>query len=407
MATKTIRNTIGAGLVTGLAAFLVYAFLPQPVPVDMAEIDRAPLTVTIDDEGKTRVRDVYRLSAPVSGRVLRIEADVGDKVIANDTILAHLLPTEPNFLDARALKEAEAKIRAAEAAVELARAEVAKSAAEVDFAAAELTRAKRLARNDTVSQSALDRAQLQARSSRAALASAKAEVTRREAELETARAVLVGPATPATVEAGNQTGVLSLRMPVSGEVLAVLQESESVVTAGTPLVEVGDPRDLEVVVDLLSDNAVKVSAGDKVLVDEWGGGASLSGVVRRVEPTGFTKVSALGIDEQRVNVIIDPVPGEAGWERLGHNYRVVVRIVIWHGDDVLRVPLSALFRLDREWAVFKVVDGHAEATRVKIGHRNTSHAEVLSGLKEGDQIVLYPGEEVEDGSPVEPRSARN
>lgn len=400
MVAGTVRKGIGAAIVAGFVLFLAWAFWPRPMPVDMATLARGAMHVAIADEGKTRVKDVYTVSAPVAGRVLRIEAEVGDTVVAGETVLVHLLPSAPAFLDARALSEAQATVRAAEAAVELARAERSRALAEVEYAKLDVERVRDLVERQAKSVAELDRVELALKVARAADARAIAAINQRQAELETAKAVLIDPATPETVEAGRTVGLVGIKAPVSGRVLAVLRESEGVISAGAPLIELGDPTRLEVVVDLLSTGAVKVSAGDTVEIVDWGGVGVLKGRVARVEPTGFTKVSSLGIEEQRVNVIIEPVAGSADWSRLGHGFRVQARIIVWSGEDVLRVPAGALFRLDRDWAVFKVVDGDARLTVVGVGHAAEDWVEVKTGLAAGDKVIVHPARAIADGVAV-------
>jgi HlyD family secretion protein len=396
------RRLITAVVGALFAASLVYAFWPQPVAVDLGAVTRGPLRVTVDDEGRTRVREVYVVSAPLAGRVLRIDSHVGDPVTAGDTVLATIEPNDPTFLDRRSQTEAEAAVKAAEAAKTLAAAELMRTRAELEYANAELKRARTLATRGNISQSSLDRAELEHKTRRAGVASAEAALKVRTFELETARARLIVPG-------GDRVGrespacCVQVRAPESGRVLRVLHESAGVVLAGTPLLEIGDPRDLEIVVDLLSTDAVKIAEGAQVIVEDWGGGAILAGRVRRVEPYGFTKVSALGIEEQRVNVIIDFADPPEKWRPLGHGYRVETRIVVWHGADVLGLPLSALFRDGDAWAVFVSADGIARLRRVAIGHRNSRRAEAVDGIQEGERVVLHPSDRVEDGTRIVPR----
>lgn len=379
-----------------VASTLAYAFWPQPVPVDLARLDRGELVVTIDGDGRTRVREVYVVSAPLAGRVLRIERHAGDRVSAGETLLATIQPTDPVFLDRRARAQAESAAKAVEAAFALAEAEQARAVAELDFAQAELRRAEELAKRGNVSQRDLDRAKLEVRTRKAALATAKATVEMRRFELETARAALIQPG-EAGSDGQGQLCCIDVISPVDGRVLRVIQESESVVPAGAPLVEVGDSTDLEIVVDLLSSDAVRVAEGAIVMIEDWGGGEILAGKVRRVEPYGFTKVSALGIEEQRVNVLID-FTGEAERRRdLGHGFRIEAHIVVWKGQDVLRLPLGALFRDGDRWAVFAAVDGVARLRHVAIDHTNGRQAEVTGGLEKGDAVILHPSDLVADG----------
>lgn len=381
-----------------VAGGLAYAFWPRPVPVSLGAAERGAMMVTVDEEGQTRVKEVYRISAPLSGRVARFEGDVGDMVVAGKTLVASIWPTEPTFHDIRTHTELEAGLKAAEAARDLAKAEVTRAEATHDFAEAEYRRIEPLAERGTVSKSVYDKARMEARTAAAALETARASLRVREFELQTARAALLDPGSPARRSA-NETCCFEVRAPVSGTILRIFQESEAVVQAGDPLVEIGDPKDLEIVVDLLSTDGVKVSPGDDVLIEGWGGG-ELHGRVRLIEPFGFTKISALGIEEQRVNVIADFTDPPEMWERLGHGFRVIARIILWQDDDVLQVPLSAIFREGGKWALFKVVDGRARLTAIDVGHTNSLRAEILSGVEAGDSIVLHPSDRVRDGTKV-------
>jgi HlyD family secretion protein len=393
-----------------LAAALVYAFWPKPIPVSISAAQRGPMLVTIEDEGETRVKEAYVISAPLAGRVARFEGDVGDSVSAGKTVVATIQPTAPAFHDVRTHSELQAAVRAAEAALDLAKAQVTSAEAAREYAGAEYKRAKQLTERGNMSRSALDRARMEARTKTAALAEAEAAVRVREFQLQTARAALLAPVSekpPAGTP--NPAGALccfKVRAPVSGTILRIYRESAAVIQAGAPLVEIGDPTALEIVTDLLSTDAVLVSPGDAVLIDDWGGDKSLNGRVRRVEPFGFTKTSALGIEEQRVNVIIDFTDPPKLWKRLGHGYRVVARIVRWRGKNVLKVPLSALFRDGADWALFKVVGGRARLTKITVGHINTESAEVKGGLKDGDRILLHPSARIIDGTRVTARASR-
>jgi HlyD family secretion protein len=382
-----------------LAGGFVYAFWPQAVPVDLGAVTRGTLRVTVDEEGETRVKEVYMVSAPLAGRVLRIEAEVGDAVVADETVLASIQETEPTFLDVRSTTQMEAEVKAAEAAMALADAEVLRAQAELDFARAELDRAEALAARKNISQRALERAQLEVKTRKAALATTQAALRVKRFELEMARAALIGPDIT-VVEAPNRRCCVYVRSPISGRVLKVYQESEVVVEAGAPLIEIGDPENLEVIVDLLSADAVKVEPGAEVDIEDWGGGATLKGRVRRIEPYGFTKVSALGIEEQRVNVIVDFVDPPAKWRRLGHGYRVDTHIVVWRGRDLLKVPLAALFRDGDDWAVFVLAEGRARLRRVKIGRSTSLQAQVLEGLDLGERVVLHPSDRIADGTRI-------
>ena len=375
------------------------ALRPGAVPVDLASVERGPLQVTLDEEGETRVRNRYMVSAPLPGRVLRIDLEPGDPVTAGETVLATFEPADPILLDARARAEAEARVRAAEAAVERTRAERTGAEASRDFAQRELERYQQLADTGLVARDRLESAQVEARTRREALRAAEFAVATAEHQLEVARAGLF----QARAGSAAPDGTIVLRSPIDGVVLQRLRESEAVVPSGAPLLEIADPTQLEIVSDMLSADAVQIDAGDPVLIDQWGGDAVLRGRVRRVEPFGFTKISALGVEEQRVNVIVDFEDPREAWKALGDGYRVEVRVVIWEGDDVLQVPTSGLFRDGDDWAVFRVQHDTAELRHVQIGQRTGLQAEVTGGLDAGDRIIAHPSDDVRDGVSVEPR----
>jgi HlyD family secretion protein len=379
-------------LILGLALVLVWLLRPRPVAVDFATIARGPLRVTVSDEGRTRVRDVFVVSAPLAGFMHRIELESGDEVIARKTVVARITRGDPAFLDLRSQTEARAAVRAAEAAHGVAAASTERAQAEQDFADSDLQRVRGLAARNSISQAELDAAERRAKTAAASLREAQAGRDMRASQLEQARARLLEPGSTRRQDA--QVAVFS---PVSGRVLRVLQESEGIVGAGTALIEVGDPRALEIVVDLLSTEAVRVVAGQRAIIEFWGGPQPLEGKVRRVEPFGFTKVSALGVEEQRVNVIIDITSAPQEWQRLGHGYRVEPLIVLWESADVLKIPLAALFRDGQYWAAFVVEDGRATLRHLTLGAENNLEAEVLDGVQAGDRVVLHPGDRVDAG----------
>lgn len=402
-----IRNIVGIVIAVIVLGVIGLAFMPQSVPADLVEVQRGALAVTVNEEGRTRVRDIYTVSAPVGGRVLRIRADVGDPVTERVTVVATIQPTDPSFLDARSMGQAEALAKAAEAARTLAEADVARAQAELDFAQSEYRRAKSLAAKGTVSQARLDKARLDMRTRAAALDEAKAAFKMRDFELENAQALLIQPGeADGDVDTGALGCCVPVRAPITGRVLRIMQESEAIVLPGAPLIEVGDAADLEIVVDLLSEDAVRVNEGDRVVIEDWGGPQDLNGTVMRVEPFGFTKVSALGIEEQRVNVIIDFEDPPEAWSELGHGYRLDTRIFVWEAEDVLKLPVSALFRDGDVWVVFREADGEAVLTPVEIGRRNALEAEVVAGLEEGHRVVVHPSDRVVDGVSLEPRGLR-
>lgn len=383
----------GLGLI--LVVALLWAFRPQPVPVDLTNVSRGPLVVTVNEEAETRIRDVFVLSAPVAGRLRRIEFDVGDEVFAGKSIVAQIEPVDPSFLDVRTETQAQAAVQAAESALLLSKAELQEAAAELEFAAGELRRAERLIESETISERALDDARRLFKIRSATVDTAQAAVNMRQFELAEANARLVSPAE--TQGEQDDCQCITITAPVSGRILRLFHESEVVVPAGDPLVEIGDPGSLEIVADLLSSDAVRVEAGQDVIIDDWGGPMPLSGRVRRVEPFGFTKVSALGIEEQRVNTIIDITDPPETWHRLGHGYQVDARIVLWRGDDVLKVSLTALFRDGPDWVVFVEEDGVARYRQVELGQSNGLEAEIVSGLATGDRVLLNPSDRVLDG----------
>jgi HlyD family secretion protein len=395
------RFVLWAAIACIVALALTYAFWPRPQLVDLGEVAKGPLTVTVREDGRTRVRDVYVVSAPVNGRLMRVTNHAGDDVVGGETIVAQLQPTDPGFLDVRTRAQAEAAVKAAEAAQALAAADVERAKAELDYANSELKRIEELARRGTASRAALDRARLQHRTTVAQLATLESALHVREYELERARALLISPSGEGA--GGSEPLFIPLTAPVTGRVLRVLQESESVVAAGTPIVQIGDPADLEIVVDLLSTEAVKVKAEAHAIISDWGGLKDLDARVRLVEPSGFTKISALGVEEQRVNVILDLTSPRAEWTALGDGFRVETAIVIWESQSVVKVPQAALFRRPEGWAAFVMRDGRARLTRVELGEGNDLETSVASGLEPGDRVILHPNESILDGARIAPR----
>ena len=377
-----------------LAVSFLYAFRPLPVAVDMAKAGVARIEVTVADEGIAEIRDVYRVSAPVAGHLLRVEREVGDAVIAGVTELARIEPSAPVFLDIRTETEARAAVEAASARKDLADAEWKRAQAELEYMSAEVERSRRLFGRGTIAKQRLDEAERSYRVAVADLLTAQAGRDQARHELEVAEARLVSPVSPAATT--SSCACLVLRAPVDGQILQVIQESETTLVPGDGIVEIGNPGDLQVVVDLLSEDAVKVSGGMPAVIEGWGG-PPLEAVVRRVEPFGYTKVSALGIEEQRVDVVLDFVDPPDRWERLGHGYRVDVEIIL---SDVegLSIPLGAVFRTGEEWSVFAVADdGTAVLKAVELGARNTEAVQVLGGLAEGETVVIHPSDSVTDG----------
>jgi HlyD family secretion protein len=380
-----------------VGVILAAALWPDALAVDIARVVRGPMEVTIDEDGDTRVRDRFVVSAPVAGRLERIELDPGDTVVKGHTVVARLAPAPPALLDPRTRAELTAAVAAAGAGADQARAERDRAAAVLERARTTLRRQRSLNEAGAVSRDDLDAAETAVKTADDALRSANMAVARADQETRLARSRLQTPAVPGRV--------VEVIAPVDGIVLRRLRESESVVPAGEGLVEIGDPHRLEIVADLLSTDAVQVRPGSHVRIEQWGGGDSLSGVVRLVEPAGFVKVSALGVEERRVNVIIDLAAPANAARGLGDGYRVEVRIVVWQAADVLKVPIGALFRQGHDWAVFLIQDGRAHVRPVRVGHRSGDEAEILEGLTAGDAVVLHPPDTLREGLLVEARQA--
>lgn len=406
---KHTRTILTLAAVAVVAAALAAALWPQPVMVDLGEVTRGPMQVTIDEEGRTRVAEPYVVSTPVAGRLLRVRVEPGDSVVEGETVVAHMRPTNPAALDLRTREQAEAAVQAAEAALRVARADRNAAAARLDLAQAELGRAEWLAEREIASPAALDRARQEARVAAAAVETAEAAIAMREAELANARARLIGFEDQGLAAALDATAPddIRVRAPADGRILRVFQESETTLPAGAPIVEIGDvEHGLEAVVELLSSDAVQVAPGNRVIIEDWGGPEALSGEVRRIDPVAETKVSALGVEEQRVPVTVAlacPPQARCG---LGHGYRVEARIVVWQRADALRVPSSALFRQGEGWAVFVAEAGRAVLRAVETGRSNGVQTEVLSGLEPGEAVILYPSAAVEDGVAIAERVLR-
>jgi len=356
--------------------------------------------VTVDDEGETRVHDVFTVSAPIAGRLQRTPLHVGDPVEAGKTVVARIEPADPALLDPRARAEAEAAVRTAEAAARYARAERERAVAEEDFAAAEVRRMRELHAKGVASEQSIDEAERAHRTAMAAVNAADAAIKMRDHELARARAALM---TPTKDTGGNAAcACIDLHAPVNGAVLSIEQKSEAVVQTGTPLIDIGDPAQIEIVADYLSNEAVSLRSGQPAIIDGWGG-APLNAVVQRVEPSAFTKVSALGIEEQRVNVILNITDPHAAWKTLGHGYRVDIRVIVWQADAVDIVPLTALFRHGDGWALFVDDGGRARLRPVDMGHRAGLKVEIRDGVAPGEQVVVNPSERIEDGTRLRSR----
>ncbi|MBX3437457.1 MAG: HlyD family efflux transporter periplasmic adaptor subunit, partial [Planctomycetaceae bacterium] len=385
----------------GVVGMIVYALLPKPVPVDLGAVERGLLQVTVDEDGRTRIKDQYVVSTPLSGRLLRIGLDVGDAVVAGETVIARIQPTDPDLLDPRARAQSEARVKAAEARLNQTASGLERAQATMDFAESELARIRKLRERNSATPSQLEEKEMQFRTSSQEFRAAKfaEEIARFELELE--RAALMRTQSDdqegdgaGRNESGGTNGEFVIHAPISGRVLKLFQQSATVVTPGMQLLQLGDPADLEVVVDVLSSDAVRIQPGAHALLDQWGGDVPLSATVRLVEPSGFTKISALGVEEQRVNVILDFDDPPEKRAALGDSFRVEAHVIVWEGPQVLKVPNSALFRHERQWAVFRVDDSRAHLQPVEVGRQNSLESEIVAGLNEDDRIVMHPSDQV-------------
>lgn len=393
------RRIIWLALALLIIAALVYGFSPQPGLVDIAKATRGPMQVSVGEEGKTRVIDRYDISAPVAGMTCRVDLDVGDPVEKGQALIT-INPLESQALDPRSRAEAEARIAAAASALYAAEQIVKSALAEKDLAEKELSRLQPLFEKGHVSQGQLDQAAATVETTRAASRSAQFAVDVARYELEAARTALSYTGVSGQ---DNPDANVQVRSPIDGRLLAIHQECEGVVAAGQPLLVVGDTRSLEVETDVLSADAVKIKPGMRVEFHRWGGEKPLQGQVRTVEPVGFTKISALGVEEQRVLVISDITSGPAQWESLGDGYRVEAEFILWQSDDVLQIPASALFRFNDGWALFVMQNAKAIRREVKVGQRNGLSAEILEGLTEGETVITHPYNTIEDGMAVKQR----
>ncbi|MBI3786085.1 MAG: HlyD family efflux transporter periplasmic adaptor subunit [Deltaproteobacteria bacterium] len=395
-----IRNLVLAGAAAAVLGLVVFVLRPAPVRVTVAPVQRGELQVSVDEEGSTRVRDRFVVTAPIAGRVARITLDAGDPV-QQGAVLTHMNPLP---LDRRAHAEAQAHLAAVEAQQSAADAQVAQARAALEQAQRSGARAHQLGKKGTISAEELELSELAETARQKELEAATFAARAAAFNVEAARAALLAPGGDTNqqfVSACEEEGeaCIELRAPVSGQVLRIPEKSERVVVAGTPLLEIGDTRTLEIVVDVLSTDAVKVRPGAVMWLDDWGGPVPLQARVRLVEPSGYVKVSALGVEEQRVNVIGDLVEPADG---LADGYRVEARIVVWEGDGVLKIPSTALFRRGEEWNVFVVENRRARRQAIEIGRRGTTEVQVVRGLDEQMQVILHPSDQIEDGVRVAP-----
>ena len=390
---KRILNTLILVLLAGAVIALLTMWLrPTPARVDSARASRGPMQVTVDGEGKTRVRDRYVVATPVAGQLRRITLRRGDPVVRGQVIV-QIDPVPLAPLDPRQRAEAIARVSAAEDAKREVDRLIERSKAIYDQARRDCERCEFLVRSGDVPRQELERAQTAVTTSFRDYEAAMSKAETAAHEVEAAAAALLAanqgqrPAAPA----------VKIQSPVNGKVLRVLEESERVVVAGAPLLELSSPAKLEVVIELLSTDAVKISPGALLLIEGWGGPEVLEARVRLIEPSAFTKVSALGIEEQRVNVVADlTTPSTA----LGDGYRVEGRIVVWQADDVLKVPVSSLFRRGESWSLFVVENGEARLRDVEVGQRTSFEAEIKAGLEVGAEVIVHPSNQITDGTRV-------
>lgn len=388
------RHPIIGAIAVTIAVLLVWGFWPKPVLVEAVNIKRAPLTVTIEEEGRTRVIDRFIISAPVDGVTCEVTRNVGDPV-RRDEMLLEIAPLEPQVLDPRSRAQAQANVEAAASALRAAEESSRAAAAPAHLAATELRRLRALLDKGLIAREAYDKTFTEATRTAAAQRSADFQVEVARYQLQAARSVL--DHTAGVTSAIERVPILS---PVDGRILKVLHECEGPVRTGHPLLEVGDPSALEVEVDVLSADAVKIKPGMKVLFERWGGDYPLQGVVRIVEPVGFTKISALGVEEQRVLIISDFTSPREQWQSLGDGYRVEARFMLWEDDAVLQVPTSSLFRFNEGWAVFVIENGRAVRRVVKTGRRTGLVTQILDGVRENQLVISHPSDAVEDGRRV-------
>lgn len=386
-------------IITAISALVllavIYGFRARPVPVDMEKAKRAPMRVTIDEEGKTRVKDRFVVTAPVAGYLRRISLKVGDRV-EKGQVVAELEPPRAGVLDPRSRAAAEAAVRSAEAALEVARRNARAAGADAEYARANLERTQSLLEAGYVSKNEMELAQTEAKRTGAGLLSAEAAVEVARFELEGARAAL-------RHWTGGADKEVVVRAPTEGRVLKLHRESEGMVAPAEPLMDIGNPDRLEITAEVLSTEAVRIMPGSPVIFERWGGEMPLTGIVRVVEPAGFTKVSSLGVEEQKTLVISD-ITSTEGWRPLlGDGYKVDARFIIWEGKDVLQVPASALFRKEAGWAVFAVKKDRAEERRVELGRQSGLAAQIISGIEEGETVILHPDESIRHGARVRQR----
>lgn len=394
----TSGRVLFAIAIAAALALGIWVMMPKPVAVETATVTKGKFVATVDEDGKTRIRERYVVAAPLPGRLSRVRLKAGDQVKADDAI-ATLTPSPAPLLDPRSRREAEERLGGAEAGRERSKAVVERAQAQAVQAKNDLDRARTLTERGAATAQALERAETAMRIAERELRAAEFQDHAAAHEVDQAKALL------AQYRNGGDTPPdrWVVTAPVSGLVLKVTQESETIVQPGTPILEIGDPRDLEIVVDVLSTDAVEIVPGAGVVIDHWGGPGELAGRVRRVEPAAFTKISTLGVEEQRVNVLIDVVSSAKDWAGLGDAYQLDTRITVFSRDDATIIPTGALFRTGDQWSVYAVQDGRAQRRTVELLRRSGRFAAVTAGVQPGDQVIVYPSDRVAPNVRVEIR----
>lgn len=396
------RKVVIWGLLAALIGLIAYGLAPKPIDVELGLVKHGPLTVYVMEEGRTRIPNRYIVSAPVSGNMRRVPLKPGDPVKAGETLLTAIEPGMAPLLDVRTKAQAQARVEAATASVSRAKETLEMSKTAAKFAQTNWDRVKSKATQGSISASDRDTIEREALMRDREVRGGEFGLQVAEYELAQAKAALLQMEAPPGSSGG---AVVEVRSPVSGRVLKVQQESATIINAGAPILEVGDPADLEIEAEILSRDAVTIKPGDAVSVEQWGGDQPLKGRVRLVEPAGFTKISALGVEEQRVIVVIDILANKTEVGSLGDRYRVEVRVAVWHSDNLLLVPSGALYREGSEWKTFLYDNGKAKVVTVQTGHTDGKETEVISGLKDGDKVLMHPPDSVKEGVAVKERQA--
>lgn len=394
----TVGRVLAAVAALAAVAVIVWSVMPRPIPVETALVTKGRFVATVDEDGKTRIRERYVVAAPLGGRLTRVRLKVGDPVNADDAV-ATIVPSPAPFLDPRSRGEAEERLGAAEAAVDRAASLAERARAQSGQANRDLARTRSLSQRGISTTQELERAELAVQVADRDVRAAEFQKHAAEHDLSQARALLAryGDGAKGPDESWPVTA------PVTGLVLKVTQESETIVQPGAPIIEIGDAHDLEIVIDVLSRDAVEIHRGAEVAIEHWGGAETLSGRVRRVEPAAFTKVSTLGVEEQRVNVLIDITSAPERWTNLGDGYQLDARIAVFSRDDAVIVPPGALFRRGENWNVFVVNAGRVEAREITLQRRSGRLATVAAGLSPGERVIVYPSDRIAQGVRVESR----